>query len=176
MNLLLIRNYNNKKYLWFLLFILTFFFSLLHACHSANQKNVENLFKKGIYIYKKANCSSCHLWHADGGNSHGGAAASLRNTNLSYQELFTVIKCGRLGTNMPYFLRFAEKDIDCTHFKYEAYRSKEALVLKGAKLLSETEIVFLSKFIYEEIKNKPITKRYCFAFFNKEEVCNRYTK
>ena len=74
------------------------------------------------------------------------------------------------------FLRFAKKDIDCTHFKDEAYRSKEALVLKGAKLLSETEIVFLSKFIYEEIKNKPITKRYCFAFFNKEEVCNRYTK
>ena len=54
MDLLLIRNYNNKKYLWFLLFMLTSFFSILHACHSANQKNVENFFKKGIYIYKKS--------------------------------------------------------------------------------------------------------------------------
>ena len=51
---------------------------------------------------------------------------------------------------------------------------KNIIVLKGAKLLNETEIVFLSKFVYEEIKNKPITKRYCLKFFNKEEVCNRY--
>ena len=126
MNLLLIRNYNNKKYLWFLLFMLTFF-SLLHACHSANQKNVENFFKKGIYIYKKANCSSCHLWHADGGNSHGGAAASLRNTNLSYQELFTVIKCGRLGTNMPYFLRFAKKILIAPTLKMKLIEVKKLL-------------------------------------------------
>ena len=110
-----------------------FFLYCMHAIALIKKKR-RNFFKKGIYIYKKANCSSCHLWHADGGIGYG-AAASLRNTNLSYQELFTVIKCGRLGTNMPYFLRFAKKDIDCTHFKDEAYRSKEALVLKGLNLL-----------------------------------------
>ena len=70
-----------------------------------------------------------------------------------------------------FFTILRKKDIDCTHFKDEAYKVK-ALVLKGAKLLSETEIVFLTKFIYEEIKNKPITKRYCFAFFNKKEEIN----
>ena len=175
MYLLLKQKLNIKKLLKFLFFMCIAFFTIVDLSYSTNQKNLESYFKKGIYIYKKANCSSCHLWHADGGNSHGGAAASLRNTNLSYQELFRVIKCGRSGTNMPYFLRYAKKDIDCINIKDNSLNSKETFALKGSKMLNESEIVTLSKFIHRDIKNKPITKKYCLAFFRREEVCNNYT-
>ena len=76
---------------------------------------------------------------------------------------------------MPYFLRHAKKDSDCTHFKDETLNSKQMPVLKGSKLLNESEIAFLSRFIYREIKNKTITKDYCLAFFRREEACNEFT-
>ena len=49
----------------------------------------------------------CHSWHCKGGGH--GAAVSLRNTELTLNEIINVIKCGRPGTGMPYFLRKAYK-------------------------------------------------------------------
>ena len=169
MTLLLFLKFYLKKLLFlFLLNIINFFF-IINFSFSSTQEDSNTFFKEGIAIYKKANCSSCHFWHADGGNSHGGAAASLRSTNLSHKELLSVIKCGRPGTNMPYFSRFTKKDVDC---KYLDNVDKE--VLRGAILLNDNEIKFLTKFIYDEIKSKPITKKYCLEFFKTKSACNKY--
>ena len=36
----------------------------------------------GRAIYAKANCVGCHKWHGGGGGGYGGAALSLRKTEL----------------------------------------------------------------------------------------------
>ncbi len=169
MVLLLFIKYNLKSFLFLFLLNTLYFFFIINSSFSSNQKDSITFFKKGIAIYKKANCSSCHFWHADGGNSHGGSAASLRSTDLSHKDLLRVIKCGRPGTNMPYFSRFAKKDLDCEYID-----SIDKLVLRGARLLNDNEIKLLTKFIYDEIKSKPITKKYCLEFFKTKSACNKY--
>ena len=38
---------------------------------------------EGKRIYEKANCIGCHKWHGEGGGGYGGAALSLRRTELA---------------------------------------------------------------------------------------------
>ena len=70
---------------------------------------------------------------------------------------------------MPYFSRFLKKDLDCKYLD-----NLDKAVLKGAKLLNNNEIKFLTKFIYDEIRNKPITKKYCLEFFKTKDACDSY--
>src|SRR5258708_759341 len=49
----------------------------------------------GQRIYEKANCVGCHKWHGGGGGGYGGAALSLRETQLERDQLIEVIHCGR---------------------------------------------------------------------------------
>ena len=136
---------------------------------SSKDNNLEYSFKTGMFLYKKAKCNSCHFWHANGGNSHGGAAPSLRTTALSENELLTVIKCGRLGTNMPFFSRNYKEDKSCNHIE------DNIMPLKGTVLLRDNEINYLVLFINNEIKNKPITKHFCIEYFNKNSsTCENF--
>lgn len=156
-----------------ILYVINFFFIISYS-YSISNEDADILFYKGISIYKKANCGSCHFWHANGGNSHGGAAASLRESNLSYKELLKVIKCGRAGTNMPYFARTAKEDLDCNHFKKDSTNDARVNVLKGSNLLNKNELKSLTKFIVDEIQEKPIKKKYCLEFFKRREACDVY--
>lgn len=63
----------------------------------------------------KANCRDCHGWSGDGVGDIAQApqGANLRATKLSPDDLATTIKCGRPGTPMPYFDRFAYTDTRC---------------------------------------------------------------
>ena len=65
----------------------------------------ENNLETGQAIYKRANCVGCHKWHGDGGGGYGGAALSLRKTELDKRQIMETVKCGRPGTGMPYFSR-----------------------------------------------------------------------
>ena len=164
---MLLKKNKFNNILYFYCFILLFF--------SCNHLATSDLHTKGLLIYKKANCSSCHFWHANGGNSHGGAAPSLRNTELSSEELYYVIKCGRLGTNMPYFGRSNKKKFCKNSNNIEGNNS--LISLRGHKLLYDEEILLLTNFIRDEIKNKPITKRYCIEFFGKKtNNCKEFNK
>lgn len=140
----------------------------------SKENNLEISFKKGISLYKKATCNSCHFWHANGGNSHGGSAPSLRTTILSKSELLTVIKCGRYGTNMPFFSRNYKIDKNCAYINTDINSSNKMLGLKGAILLREKEINYLVTFIKDEIQNKPLTKQFCIGYFNKNNsICEK---
>ena len=70
---------------------------------------------------------------------------------------------------MSYFTRFTKKDLDC---KYLNNIGK--VVLRGTRLLEDDKIKFLTKFIYDEIKSKPVTKKYCLEFFKTKNTCNKY--
>jgi len=70
----------------------------------------------GERIYQdKADCQFCHGPEGDGrGDPRSpGKAANLHNTRLNRDQLIEVISCGRPGTEMPHFDKFAYEDTKC---------------------------------------------------------------
>ncbi len=72
---------------------------------------------EGMRIYKVANCVGCHKWSGIGGGSYGGAAANLRQTQLSLGEIEETIRCGRPMAGMPHFQTDAYSDGKCYGLK-----------------------------------------------------------
>ena len=90
-----------KKIKIFILLFFLFLYSIF--CTHILGVNLEE-HKYGLNVYKKGNCMGCHSWHGKGGGGYG-AGVSLRDINLTLNEIINVIKCGRPGTGMPYFLK-----------------------------------------------------------------------
>lgn len=73
--------------------------------------------ERGKIVFRSVGyCVNCHGWAADGKtgiNLQAPAGSSLRNTRLDKAALIETIKCGRLGTAMPYHDRAAYRDDRC---------------------------------------------------------------
>ncbi len=120
----------------------------------------------GLATAKRANCLGCHKWHGGGGPGYGGAAISLRKTQLSRDQLIDVIKCGRPGTNMPYFDRKAYKKNECYGLTFDDFTGDENnRPLQGKKYLNDRQVHAIVDFIVSDIQGKPITKAYCEKYF-----------
>jgi len=67
----------------------------------------------------KADCQFCHGIDGDGrGDPRSpGRAANLHETHLNRDQLVEVIACGRPGTEMPHFDKYAYDDTDCYGLK-----------------------------------------------------------
>src|SRR6266704_191025 len=67
----------------------------------------------------KADCQFCHGINGDGrGDPRSpGAAADLHKTRLNRDQLIEVIGCGRPGTEMPHFDKYAYDDSNCYGLK-----------------------------------------------------------
>lgn len=67
----------------------------------------------------KADCQFCHGINGDGlGDPRSpGRAANLHETHLCRGQLIEVIACGRPGTEMPHFDKWAYEDTDCYGLK-----------------------------------------------------------
>jgi mono/diheme cytochrome c family protein len=66
-------------------------------------------------FHDKADCQFCHGVNGDG---HGdprspGKASDLHKTSLSRDQLVEVIACGRPGSEMPHFDKYAYEDKSC---------------------------------------------------------------
>jgi hypothetical protein len=75
---------------------------------------------EGMRLYlQKGDCQSCHGWAADGKkmDSQMPDSPNLRDTRLDRARLVTTIKCGRPGTGMPAFDKFAYTDGRCYGMK-----------------------------------------------------------
>jgi mono/diheme cytochrome c family protein len=83
------------------------------AARAQNVSFGERLFRD------KADCQFCHGIDGDGrGDPRSpGRAANLRQTRLDREQLIEVIACGRPGTEMPHFDKFAYEDTDCYGLK-----------------------------------------------------------
>lgn len=73
---------------------------------------------KGKMVYQRVGvCVNCHGWAGDGQSGRNplshAAAANLRDTGLSAQGLYDVIRCGIPGTAMPYHDNQSYKDDRC---------------------------------------------------------------
>jgi mono/diheme cytochrome c family protein len=67
----------------------------------------------------KADCQFCHGPDGDGrGDPRSpGRAANLHETHLNRDQLIEVVTCGRPGTEMPHFDKYAYEDTDCYGLK-----------------------------------------------------------
>jgi mono/diheme cytochrome c family protein len=75
---------------------------------------------EGMRLYlQKGDCQACHGWAADGRkmDSQMPDGSNLRETRLDRARLITTIKCGRPGTGMPAFDKFAYSDGRCFGMK-----------------------------------------------------------
>ncbi len=120
----------------------------------------------GLSTAKRANCMGCHKWHGDGGPGYGGAAMSLRKTSLGREQLIELIKCGRPGTNMPYFDRKAYIDDHCFGLTFNDFAEDvDNRPLRGKMYLNDRQIGAVVDFVITELQGHEITKAYCEKYF-----------
>lgn len=130
---------------------------------------------EGQRIYEKANCVGCHKWHGDGGGGYGGAALSLRATQLTRDQIVEVVHCGRPGTGMPHFDRDAYKDYQC-YSGVTAQDLGKDLPPDAAMYLRPKEIETVVEYVLEHIKGKGQTSyQDCVDFFGEgARACEGY--
>ena len=128
----------------------------------------------GKAIFKRANCFGCHKWHGDGGGGYGGAALSLRKTELTRDQIAETVACGRPGTGMPYFARGAYDTRKC----YEMTKKDvgDQMPLQGDVSLRDTEIEAVTSYVIDNIKGRGEPNyEDCTNFFgNASRVCDTY--
>ncbi len=131
----------------------------------------------GLRVFKSANCMGCHKWSGSGGGGYGGAAANLRHTSLTLQQIENTIRCGRLGSGMPHFDADAYSDGSC-------YGLKQAQVPHGQMPpepdhpLRQADIDAVATYVVTNIKGKgDPTLAQCRAFFGTgTRVCDVYAQ
>ena len=96
----------------------------------------------------KADCQFCHGPEGDGrGDPRSpGKASNLRKTMLPREQLIEVITCGRAGTEMPYFDKFAYEDKKCRGLS-EADLGKDMPPVPHSTSLAPREIAAVVDYI-----------------------------
>lgn len=132
-------------------------------------------FGKEIWA-TKIECNSCHGWAGDGNgdDAHQPRGASLRDTQLTREQIIEVVKCGRIGSEMPHFDPRAYKDDRC--YGVTAADLGDQTPIFGGKPLIKRELEALADYIEAEIVGKgPITREQCLRYFGDgTQACERY--
>jgi len=132
----------------------------------------------GQRIWKsKGGCPTCHGWSGDGfpsGFHSEGNAPSLRETQLTRDQIRETIQCGRPGTPMPHFDRFAYTDKRCYDMTAADLGNLEAI--RAETTLQPFEVDAVADYVAAKIKGAgPVTRAECTEFFGKTEVeCDKY--
>jgi cytochrome c553 len=124
----------------------------------------------------KAGCPQCHGWAGDGLASgfHNQGAPSLRDTQLDRDQVRETIQCGRPGTQMPHFDRFAYTDKRCYGMTAQDLGDLEAI--RAATTLQSYEIDAVADYVATKIKGAgPVTRAQCVEFFGEGAAeCDKY--
>jgi mono/diheme cytochrome c family protein len=127
---------------------------------------------------QKGQCQECHGWAGNGERSglHSeGKAPSLRLTQLTRDQIRTTIQCGRPGTSMPYFDRFAYTDKRC--YGMTTADLGDAIPNRGANTLQSYEIDALADYIATKLKGAgSVTRGQCIDYFKASATvrCDEY--
>jgi mono/diheme cytochrome c family protein len=142
---------------------------------SANGAAADSDLELGKRVYKKANCVGCHKWHGGGGGGYGGAALSLRETELDRDQLIEVIRCGRPGTHMPYHDRHAYQTTSCYGGMTKADLGED-FPSQAAIFLRDPEILAVVDYVQHQLQGKgEPTKADCIAFWGEgERQCDEF--
>jgi mono/diheme cytochrome c family protein len=128
--------------------------------------------------HDKAECNFCHGWAGDGaatsGFHHEGNPPSLRKTQLTRDQIRMTIQCGRPGTPMPHFDRFAYTDKRC--YGMTAADLGDQTPQRAGTTLQRDEIDALADYVAAKIKGAgPVTKAECLVYFGgKSSNCDSF--
>lgn len=144
-----------------------------------NARAAQDEAQLGRATYAKANCVGCHKWHGGGGGGYGGAALSLRKTQLDREQIIKTVTCGRPGTGMPFFVRDVYDDDAPTHPCYDFSRKDltgDNHVAEAGTFLRPNEIEAVADYVIANIKGRgDPTLAECTAFFGEtSRVCEIY--
>jgi mono/diheme cytochrome c family protein len=135
----------------------------------------------GMRLYQqKADCQACHGWAGDGHktDSQMPTGANLRETKLNRAGLITVIKCGRLNSQMPAFDKFAYSDGRCYGKKQADLKEYPTRMPDPPSTLQQREIDLVADFLMAKIVGKgPMDHDKCVEFWGSEtEACKEFKK
>jgi mono/diheme cytochrome c family protein len=124
----------------------------------------------------KAGCPQCHGWAGDGLASgfHNQGGLPLRKTQLNRNQIRTTIQCGRPGTAMPHFDRFAYTDKRCYGMTEKDLGN--LVPDRAPTTLQPFEIDAVADYVATKLKGAgPVTRAQCVAFFGQTEAeCAKY--
>lgn len=131
----------------------------------------------GKDIYKtKARCQFCHKWDGTGDQGYGGNALSLRKTQLTREQLYEVVKCGRLATEMPFHDKFAYTDKRC--FGVTREQASGDMPPDPNQFLQQSEINAVVAYVFARVVGKGAPDYLeCVDFWGKEtQQCEPFRK
>jgi mono/diheme cytochrome c family protein len=136
---------------------------------------------EGMRLYQqKGDCQACHGWAGDGRKMDNQMpdGANLRETRLSRANLMTTIKCGRPGTSMPAFDKFAYTDGRCFGLKQADLSKFETRMPDPPATLQQREIDLIADFLMEKVVRKgPMDHAKCVEFWGSEvDACRDFPK
>ena len=131
---------------------------------------------EGMNLYlHKGDCQSCHGWAADGRkmDSQMPDGSNLRETRLDRARLVTTIKCGRPGTGMPAFDKFAYSDGRCYGMKQADLKSP---MPDPPATFQPREVDLVVDFLLQKVVGKgPMDRAKCIEYWGSEvEACREF--
>jgi Cytochrome C oxidase, cbb3-type, subunit III len=146
----------------------------------AQAADPSDIAEGGRLFRQKANCQACHGWAGDGRkmDTQMPDGANLRETKLDRQDLVMVIKCGRPGTGMPAFDRFAYSDGRCYGLKQADLRAPGQRMPDPPSTLQVREVETIVDFLVAKVvKQGPMDHAKCIEFWGSEvEACDEFPK
>jgi mono/diheme cytochrome c family protein len=135
----------------------------------------------GMRLFRqKGNCQACHGWAGDGRkmDSQMPDGANLRESVLDREVLILLIKCGRPGSGMPAFDKFAYSDGRCYGLKQADLKSPKLQMPDPPATLLAREIEAIADFMLAKIVGKgPMDRAKCIDYWGSDvEVCSEFAK
>ncbi len=109
----------------------------------------------GLQVWKDGGCRGCHGWQANGereGPSPQGP--SLRTTILAEADIHMTVKCGRPGTDMPYFWREAYRRGNTDCYGVTAADLGDQVPIKASKRFTDDDIADVAYYLANYIKGR----------------------
>src|SRR5258707_11372420 len=135
----------------------------------------------GMRIFRQeAHCQACHGWVGDGQrmDNQMPQGANLRASTLDRGALILTIKCGRPGTDMPAFDKFAYSDGRCYGLKQADLRARQLDMFDPPATLAPNEIAYVVDFLMAKVVAKgAMDHAKCVEFWGSEvEACADFPK
>jgi len=131
---------------------------------------------EGLRLYtQKGDCQSCHGWAGDGRkmDSQMPDGSNLRETRLDRARVIQTIKCGRPGTGMPAFDKFAYTDGRCYGMKQADLKTP---MPDPPATFQQREIDLLADFLFAKVVGKgPMDHAKCVAYWGSDvDACREF--
>ena len=135
----------------------------------------------GMRLFRqKGNCQACHGWAGDGRklDSQMPDGANLRESVLDREKLILTIKCGRPGTGMPAFDKFAYSDGRCYGLKQADLKGLGRQMPDPPATLIGREIEAIADFMLAKMVGKGAMDRAkCIDYWGADlDVCKEFAR